>query len=208
MGLIRGTGNFTRYFVNNNPDQNDPDVFLERITRYSFQKLDENSEEERSTGWVNIMDVFNADFEDKAFFMHPYIALSWRVDVRKVPRDALKQHCQEAENEIKKSEELEQLPKNKRKELRDFIWHQLLKRSIPRIHTYDMIWNLDTSILFFGSTNNKLCDEFAESFSRTFDIGLSPLFPYSMAYHYLEKDRINPELLDAIKETDFTGGNK
>ena len=154
------------------------------------------------------MNIFNTDFEDKAFFMHPYIALSWRVDIRKVPRDALKQHCHEAENEIKQSEELEYMPKDKRKELRDFIWHQLLKRAIPRTHTYDMIWNLDTSILFFGCTNNKLCDEFAAFFSRTFDIGLSPLFPYSLVYQSLEKDEINSELLDTIKATDFAGGNK
>ena len=208
MGLIRGSGSFSRFFVNSSLTENYLEAFAERITRFSFRNLDEYSSEERSTGWVNIMDMFNAEYGGKEFFMHPYIALSWRVDIRKVPRDALKQSCIEAENEIKRAEDMDYLPKEKRKELRDFLWHQLLKRAIPQTHTYDMIWNLDTSILIFGSTNNKLCDEFAEFFFKTFDIILSPVFPYSLACQLLEKEGMEPELLDAVSASDFVGGEE
>ena len=205
MGLIRGQSSFTRFFVNGSLSGNYLEVFTERITRFSFCNLDEYSDQERSTGWVNIMDIFNPVFDGKEFFKHPYIALSWRVDVRKVPRSALKQHCIEAENEIKRNENLEYLPRGRRKELKGFIWHQLLKRAIPRTNTYDMIWNLDTSLLIFGSTGNKLCDEFAEAFFRTFDLTLSPVFPYSLAYRYLEKEGVDPGPLDAVRASNFMG---
>lgn len=203
MGLLRGSANFTRYFVNKPFTENHIDAMLENITRFSFRNLDELSDAERSTGWVNIMNMFNTDFEGKTFYMPPYIALSFRVDIRKVPPNALKQYCLEAENKIKEMEDLDYLPKDKRKELKDFTWHQLLKRAIPRTHTYDMIWNLNTSILIFGSTSNKICDEFAEHFFKTFGVILSPVFPYSLAYQHLEKNGVDIALLDDLKGAEF-----
>ncbi|MBW1863292.1 MAG: recombination-associated protein RdgC [Deltaproteobacteria bacterium] len=205
MGLLRGSASFSRFFVNGGLSENYLEEFTEKIARFSFRNLDEHSDEERSTGWVNIMDIFDTDFGGKEFFMHPYIALSWRVDVRKVPPNALKQHCIEAEKEIKRAENLEYLPKGKLKELENFIWHQLLKRAIPRTNTYDIIWNLDTSMLIFGSNSNKLCDEFAETFFKTFDLTLSPVFPYSLAYRYLETESADPKLLDAVRASNFSG---
>lgn len=208
MGLIRGSATFTRFFVEGRLPGNHLEAFTAGITRFSFRNLDEHSDEERSTGWVSIMDMFARDFEDRNFFMHPYIALSFRVDVRKVPRNALRQACLEAENEIKQTEDLEYLPKEKRKDLKDFIWRQLLRRAIPRTNTYDMIWNLDTSLLLFASTNSKLGDEFAEVFSRTFGMTLVPVFPYSLAGRHLEKQGTNPEVLDALRASDFVGEAK
>jgi len=205
MGLLRGSAGFTRFFVEGSLSENYLEEFVEQIERFSFRILDESSSAERSTGWVNIMDIFDTAFDEKGFFMHPYIALSWRVDVRRVPRNALKQNCLEAEKKIMSAENLEYLPKEKRKELKDFIWHQLLKRAIPRTNTYDVIWNLNTSLVIFGSTGDKLCDEFAEFFSKTFDLTLSSLFPYSLAYRYLEKDGLDPKPLDTISSSNFMG---
>jgi len=205
MGLIRGSASLTRFFVSGAFSRNNLDEYAKRISRFAFVNLDDYSEMERCTGWVNIMDMFDMSFEGRTFFMHPYIALSFRVDVRKVPTNALKQHCREAEDRIKEAENLEYLPKAKRKELKDFMWHQLLKRAIPRANTYDMIWNLETSLLIFGSTSNKVCDEFAEHFFKTFDLTLSPVFPYAIAHQYLEEKDEDTGLLDALRASDFTG---
>ena len=205
MGLLRGAAGFTRFFVEGSLSGNYLEEFVEKIGRFSFRNLHESSDEERSTGWVNIMDMFDTSFDDKGFFMHPYIALSWRVDVRTVPRNALKQNCLEAEKKIMMDENLEYLPREKRKELKDFLRHQLLKRAIPRTNTYDVIWNLNTSLMIFGSTGNKLCDKFAEFFSKTFDLTLSPIFPYALAYRNMEKDGLEPKLLDTIRSSNFTG---
>jgi DNA recombination-dependent growth factor C len=205
MGLMRGSASFTRFFVDGTISENYPEEFSEKITRYAFRNFDEYSNEKCSSGWVSIMNMFDTDFDGKEFLMHPYVALSYRVDVRKVPPNALKQHCLEAEDEIKRVENIEYLPKERRKELRDFIWHQLLKRAIPRTNTYDMIWNLDTSLLVFGSTSSKLSDEFAGIFSQTFDMTLTPVFPYSLAYRHLEKAHADPGLLDAVRASNFVG---
>jgi DNA recombination-dependent growth factor C len=205
MGLLRGAAGFSRYFVNGTPPENYVNDFAQNIERYSFRGFDEFSDENRTTGWVNIMNIFDTAFEQKQFYMYPYLTLSFRVDTRNVPSNALRQHCLEAEHKIKTIENLEYLSKEKRKEIKELTQSQLLKRAIPRTNTYDMVWNIETSMLAFASTNNKICDEFAEIFFKTFGLRLSPVFPYSLAGFNLSKTGMDAAILDAIAPLNIDG---
>jgi DNA recombination-dependent growth factor C len=199
MGLLRGSASFSRYFVNGRPPEGYLDQYAENIARYSFCGFDEFSEEDRSTGWVNIMNIFDTSFDRKPFHLYPYLSLSFRVDTRKVPSSALKQHCMEAEHRIKVMENLEYISKERRREIKEMTMSQLLKRAIPRTNTYDMIWNIKTSMLIFGAVSNKICDEFAELFFKTFGMNLSPVFPYSLACANLVGKDIDTGVLDSIR---------
>ena len=203
MGFISGSASVTRFLISGSLSENYTDEFPERISRYSFRDLDESSDEERSTGWVNIMDMFDSQFIGKDFFFDPYIALSWRVDVRNVPGRALKQYSRKAEEEIKRMEDAEYLSKRQRQEIREGVLIQLRKRAIPRSHTYDMVWNLNTGMVMFGSLSNRICGEFAEFFFKTFELHLTPVFPYSMAHQGLEKEGVNLQLLDEMQPVEF-----
>ena len=203
MGLILGSASFTRFMVNGEFQKENLEEIQNSISRFAFRNLDDFTEEERSVGWVNILNMFETDFEDRNFFKHPYIALSLRVDVRNVPRKALKQYCVEAENELKQNEDLEVLSKRQRRDIKEWVSRSLLKRAIPRSNTYDMVWNTETSMLYFGAVSTTLCDEFAEYFLKTFDLTLSSVFPYSLAYQILEDEDMNPELLDGLRDSSF-----
>lgn len=199
MGLIYGSGSFTRFLVQGPLPKDHPQDFSKRISRFAFQKIDEASEQERSVGWVNIMDVFDNRLASMEFLKEPCIALSWRVDVRRVPKKALLQYCREAEERAKESEGIEFLSKKRREEIRETVRVRLLKRAIPVAQTYDMIWNLHASALIFGSVSNKLCDEFAEFFLQCFDLRLQPLFPHRAALQILQKEGMDATLLDTLK---------
>ncbi|MBN1627960.1 MAG: recombination-associated protein RdgC [Deltaproteobacteria bacterium] len=205
MGLLRGSASFSRYIVNGTPPENYPEAYVDCIIRYSFRGFDENSDLDRSTGWVNIMNIFDTEFQQKQFHMYPYLSLSLRADTRKVPSNALKQHCLEEEHRVKVTENLEYLSKERRREIKEITMSRLLKRAIPRTNTYDMIWNTQTSMLIFGTTSNRICDEFAELFFKTFGLNLSPVFPYSLAGINLEKQCINPGILDSIRPFNVNG---
>ncbi|MDY7035502.1 MAG: recombination-associated protein RdgC [Thermodesulfobacteriota bacterium] len=203
MGLIYGSGSFTRFLV----DGALPEHFMEEISimisRYTFQNLDEDSEHDRSTGWVNILDMFDNTFAGMEYLKEPCIAMSWRVDVRKVPSKALIQYCRDTENKIKETEKLEYLSKKHRQKIREEVKIKLLKRAIPQTNTYDIIWNIHTGVLIFGSTNNKLCDEFAEFFFNCFGLHLKAIFPYSIALQVLEGEGMEPEFLENIRSSIF-----
>ncbi|MFZ7110521.1 MAG: recombination-associated protein RdgC [Desulfatiglandales bacterium] len=199
MSLIYGTGSFTRFKVEGGISEENREIFQKNISRYAFRNLDENSDEERSTGWVSIMDMFDSAFGDMNYFKEPCIALSWRVDVRSVPSKALRQYSREAEEKIKTSEELEHISKKRRQEIKEAVWIQLLKRAIPRSNIYDMIWNVQTGLVIFAATSTKLCDEFSEFFLKCFGLHLMTVFPHSMASDILKGEEVDPGVLEELE---------
>lgn len=204
MGLISGSGSFTRYFAEGPLPENFLENLSENIVRHSFRNLDEKSIAERSFGWVNVMDMFDNRFAGLEFLKEPYVTLSLRVDEKKIPSTALKQYCLEAEERIKEAENLEYLPKSRRFDIKDGVRLRLLKRAIPVSRTYDMIWNYNTGLVIFGCTTNKLCDEFMEFFLRTFDIHLQTICPYTLACSFLEKEGTSIDILDGLGPSNFS----
>ena len=198
MGLISGSGSFARYLTDGAPPENFMEGLTEKIARYSFRNLDEQSIDERSVGWVNVMDMFDNRFVGLEFLKEPYITMSLRVDERKIPATALKQYSLEGEEKIKRDENLEYLPKRRRSDIKEGVRLRLLKRAIPVSRCYDMIWNYSTGLVIFGSTTNRLCDEFVEFFLQTFDVQLQAICPYTLASRFLEKEGSSPDLLDGL----------
>ena len=203
MGLISGSGSFSRYQVTGTLEENFLETLGERISRFVFRNLTEESTRERFSGWVNVMDMFDSRFAGAEFLKEPYIAMSLRVDERKIPATAIKQDCLLAEERIMASENLEFLPKRRREDIREAVKLKLLKRAIPGSKVYDMIWNTTTGQVIFGGTNTKLSDEFQELFYKTFDLRLQPLCPYTMGLGYLEKKGDSPDLMDGLSPAIF-----
>jgi DNA recombination-dependent growth factor C len=198
MGLIYGSGSFTRFKVDGAIPENYLEDFPKKISRFAFRNIDQASDQERSVGWVNIMDIFDNRLEAMEYLKEPCIALSWRVDVRKVPSRALKQYCREAEGKIKESEKLEFLSKKRRQEIKEEVKSDLMKRAISRAQAYDMIWNMHRSVVLFGSVSNNLSDEFAEFFLQCFGLHLKAIFPYFIASQIVGKEGTDPALLENL----------
>lgn len=206
MGLISGTCSLTRFYLEDPLPGDHLETFPQLIDRYSFKNLDETSDAEQSAGWVNIMDMFDSNFDNMQYIKEPYLAMSWRVDIRRVPSKALKQYSLEAEKRIMEREELEFLPKGKKKEIKEMTQDRLLKRAIPVSKTYDMIWNLDKEYILFGGASRKLCDEFLTFFHKCFNLRLGSVYPCLTASRFLEEEGSPPGLLDSLNYS-ITGAN-
>jgi len=203
MSIILGSISLTRFSVEGPLPDHHMEEFPERIARYAFRKLHEDSSDERAVGWVNIMDMLDSQFAAKEFFKDPYIAMSWRVDERKIPGKALKLHLREAEAEIKRAENVQYLSKARLQEIKERVRLQLLKRSIPNSSAYAMVWHLPLGVVIFGSVSSRLCDEFTEFFFKTFNLRLHTVFPYSLAHECLEDSGIQTDLLDDLHPLSF-----
>jgi DNA recombination-dependent growth factor C len=203
MGLMHGSASFTRYMADKALPQNFMEGLSESVARYAFRELDEKSVDERSAGWVNIMDMFDNQFGGLEFLKEPYIAMSLRIDEKKVPPTAIKQYCREAEKTIKEEEHLEFLPKSRRADIKEAVSLRLLKRAIPVSRTYDMIWNYTTGLVVFGCTGNRVCDEFVGRFLHTFNLQLQAICPYTLGGAFLGKGGASPDLLDGLNPSRF-----
>lgn len=205
MGFLKGSVTCTRFQVTGDVPEDFRETARERISRYAFRKLEEDSDQERAVGWVNILDELQIGFFGDEMFKEPYLALSFRVDVRSVPARALRQFCREAEEEVKSLEDLDFLNKKRREEIRDRVRSQLLRRAIPRSSTYDMAWDLQTGGVLFGSTTSRICDAFSELFFNTFEMRLTSLYPYALAYRMLQDQGTDPAVLDEAQPVLLAG---
>lgn len=206
MGFMQRTVSFTRFQVEGPLPEDYPEIFPEKIMQRAFRKIDEDSLEERSEGWVNIMDMLDSYFPAMEYFKEPYLALSWRVDTRRVPAGALRRYADEAERDIKAREEVRYLPKKRREEIREHVRLMLLKRAIPSSDVYDVVWNLPEGMLLFGSTSARLCDEFRSFFLKTFECGLFPVSPYSLGEKLLTEAGASSDLLHNTRPSTFVRG--
>ncbi len=199
MGFVRGSITCTRFIVAGDLPDDFHEAAGERIPRYAFRRLREDSDQERAVGWVNVLDELQIGFSGDEFLKEPYLALSFRVDSRSVPARTLRQYCREAEEEVKARDGLEYLNKKRREEIRDAVRSRLLRRAIPRSVIYDMTWDLQSGIVLFGSTNKRVCDDFSEAFYNTFELRLSSLYPYALAYGFLQEQGMDPGILEHVQ---------
>lgn len=205
MGFLKGSVTCTRFQVPADLPEGFRETVRERISRYAFRKLEEDSDQERTLGWVNIADELQVGFSGDEMFKEPYLALAARLDVRTVPARALRQYCREAEEEVKTLEGLDFLNKKRREEIRERVRKQLMRRVLPRTSTYDMAWDLQSGVVLFGSTTSRTCDAFSELFFNTFELRLTSLYPYALAYSMLQDRGMDPAALDEVQPAVLAG---
>lgn len=204
MGIISGSASFTRYWAPGALPENFLEALSAQVARYAFRPMDDTSVDERAAGWVNIMDMFDNRFAGMEFLKEPYVAMALRIDERKIPSTALKQHTMEAEEKIKADEELPYIDKQRRSDIKEAVRLRLLKRAIPDSKVYDMLWNYTTGVVLFGSVNAKICDRFRERFYQTFDIHLEAVCPYTLAQHLAHQQGTPADPLDALTPWHFS----
>lgn len=199
MGLLSASATFVRYAVEGELQANFLDFAAERIALHAFRDIDDNYEE-RSVGWVSILNMFDSSFEYASFAAGDNIVLTMRIDERKVAPKVLKKFCIKEEERIKKERQIPKLSRAQKLDIKENIQLMLLKKAIPVPSTYDLCWNLSQGTLLFFSTSLKAQTDLENFFKKTFDLSLMLQIPYLTAEHLLNPEdhdtlaRLNPEI--------------
>lgn len=184
MGLLSSSASFVRYKVVGNVPENFWDFAAERIALHAFRDIDDNYEE-RSVGWVSVLNMFDSSFEYTSFAVGDYIALTLRIDERKVAPKVLKKFCLKEEERLKKERQIPKLSRVQKLDIKESVRLMLLKKAVPVPSTYDLCWNLADSTLLFFSTSEKAQAELEDFFKETFDLSLMLQIPYLTAEHLI-----------------------
>ncbi|MDY6863572.1 MAG: recombination-associated protein RdgC [Thermodesulfobacteriota bacterium] len=181
MGIYSGTVSFTRYFVEGDSPEPFNDLLLNKLREFAFKEIIEESEIEKSMGWVSVNNMFDTDFSDLNFKKGPFISFTLRVDTRTISPQILNAYLLKEELEYKKETQKERIYKKERDMLKDKVVVKLLKKIPVQPHLYDLCWALDKNILYLFSTSPKICDEFRDFFRKSFSLRLIPISPYTTA---------------------------
>ena len=83
MGLLTGSASLTRFAVSGDLPSSPWDFIAEQISRHSFRDIDDTLDE-YSVGWVSVANMFDSSFAYSSYAAGDYVALTLRVDERRV----------------------------------------------------------------------------------------------------------------------------
>ena len=188
MGLLGNSASFVRFAVEGEMPENFWDFAAERIAANAFRDIDD-SFEEYSIGWVSILNMFDSSFAYASYAAGDYIAMSLRIDERKVPAAVLRKFCMKEEERVKKERQVPKLSRAKRLEIKENMQLMLMKKAVPVPSVYDLCWNLANNTVLFSSTNSKVHAALEDFFRETFNLHLVLQVPYLTALHLLGPER-------------------
>ena len=193
MGIISSAASITPYHV----DGKLPDPILDAVAsglkKNEVEDID-NEASDKAIGWACISDPFDTDFDRAPFLIGTYLVFSMRIDKKTIPAKVVQKHYTLQIQKRLKESGRDFLSNTEKKEIKDHVV-QVLNLRIPATpHIHDLIWNYEARSLWFFS-NLKGANEALETlFSRSFNLKLVRLFPYTMAM-------LTAPLSDAEKDT-------
>nr|MBF0222338.1 recombination-associated protein RdgC [Desulfobulbaceae bacterium] len=198
MGLLSNSGSFVRFSVEGDMPASFWEFAAERIAMHAFRDIDD-SFEEHSIGWVSVMNMFDSEFAYASYAAGDYIALTMRIDERKVAPAVLKKFCMKEEERLKKERQVPKLSRGQRLEIKENMTLMLTKKAVPVPATYDMCWNLGDNTVLFFSTSGKAQASLEDLFKKTFDLHLVLQVPFLAAGRL-----IDPALEERLAELNPT----
>jgi len=177
MGLLTGSASLTRFTVVGDLPESFWDFVAERAAAQSFKDIDDTLDE-YSIGWVSVADMFDAGFAYSSYAAGDYVALTMRVDERKVNPSVLKKFVMKEEERIKREKQVPRLSRSVRLEIKERIRTELIRKSPAIPSTYDLCWNLADNTLLFFSTGKKAMALLEDLFKETFKLSLILQIPW------------------------------
>lgn len=177
MGLLTGSASLTRFSVEGELPASFWDFVGQRVAAMSFKDIDDTMDE-YSIGWVSVADMFDAGFAYSSYAAGDYIALTMRIDERKVTPAVLKKYVMKEEERIKREKQIPRLNRAARLEIKERIRSELIRKSPPVPSTYDLCWNLADNTLLFFSTSKKAMALLEDLFKETFSLSLILQIPW------------------------------
>jgi hypothetical protein len=192
MGLLAGAASFTRFTVEGELPGNTWDFIAEQIKKRSFKDIDDTLDE-LSIGWVAVGDMFDSRFAYGSYAAGDYVALSMRVDERKVSGAVLKKFAAKEEARIKEEvqiregKELRRLGRTLRLEIKERIKAELMRKSPPVPAIYDFCWNVPKGTALFFSNGRNQIERLEELFKETFGLSLVMQVPWNSALQLVDE---------------------
>jgi len=175
MGILKGALSARRYRVVGEPPSGARALWADTLTSHGYREPASAVRREETVGWVHAENLLNSDFTDMdRWLVEPYAHFALRMDKKVVPPALLKAHVTVAAERWCEEEGHSPCPRSVRTELRDQLEDDLLRRTLARPRTSEVVWNLSENWLLFQSFSERVNTIFARLFFQTFGLEVHP----------------------------------
>ena len=166
--------------------------------------LDPEGELDRVIGWCSAHFILDTDMSLDLCLQDPYLVVAMRVETIKIPSGLLKVQCEAEERKVKRELKKEVLSRYERAEIREQVEVRLRKRVLPTLKSFEVLWNTETGVVRFFTTNKSLNEELMDLFEDSFNLTLIPDYAYTVAQSdELGLDQGALEALESVEPTPF-----
>jgi DNA recombination-dependent growth factor C len=204
MGMLSSSVSITRYAVKGKIKGDLLKTIMGGLKKNTITEID-NEQIQKTLGWTSFSNPYLPDFENTSCIIGTYFVFSLRIDKKNIPSKIIKKHYAHAMAKKLAESKKEYLSTNEKKALKESVTSSLSLRVPSTPNIYDVLWNYEGSFLWFFSNQKKANEEFEMIFSKSFNLTLIRLFPYTMADISLNLTDKERDLLSTLSPTKFMG---
>ena len=202
MGLLSSSVSITRYRVQGVLQKPVIDTVTAALEKNSISEIDHHASE-RIAGWTSFQNPYQPDFKGSSIVFGTFLIFSLRIDKKSIPSKIIQKHYT-----IETARKLEQtgrsyLSKNEKKMIKDHVVNALSLRIPPTPNIYDVIWNYEEGVLWLFSNLKAANEEFESLFSKSLNLSLIRLFPYTSAQFAAGLSHSELDILAKLSPTQF-----
>ncbi len=195
MGILSSSVSITQYRVEGKLQEPILETVAKGLKKQAVEEID-NETSDKAIGWSCFNDPFSTDFDRSPFQIGTYLVFSMRIDKKSIPSKIVQKHYTLEMKKKLENSGREFLSKTEKKEIKDHVIHILNLRIPATPNVYDLIWNYEANTLWFFSNLKGANEELETLFTKSFNLKLIRLFPYTMAaltspLSDIEKDAIS-----------------
>ena len=181
MGILSSSVSITQYRVEGKLPEPILGSVATGLKKHAVEEID-NDSSDKAIGWACFNNPFSTDFNQSPFTIGTYFVFSMRIDKKTIPSKVVQKHYTlEMKKRLEKSGR-DFLSKTEKKEIKDHVIHLLNLRIPATPNIYDLIWNYESKTLWFFSNLKAANEELETLFSKSFELSLIRMFPYTTAY--------------------------
>jgi recombination associated protein RdgC len=180
MSILSGTVSITRYKVHGKINAPIIDNIADGLKSNTILEID-NQISDKAIGWTTFDKPFQPDFEGSSFVYGNYFVFALRIDKKNIAAKVLKKHYTiEAAKRLADSGR-DFLSKNEKNLVKEHVISKLIVRIPATPNIYDLVWNYEDSVIWFFTNLKAANEELENLFSKSFNLSLIRLFPYTAA---------------------------
>lgn len=180
MSILSNSVSITRYQVHGEIKAPIIENIADGLKSNTILDID-NQISDKATGWTAFDKPFQPDFEGSSFVYGNAFVFALRIDKKNIAAKVLKKHYTIEVAKRMADSGRDFLSKNEKKLVKEHVISGLSVRIPATPNIYDLVWHYEESMVWFF-TNLKAANEELETlFSKSFNLSLIRLFPYTAA---------------------------
>lgn len=203
MGFFSSSAAVSRYRVEGQTEGSLLETVREGLKRYAIGDIDQQAEA-RAIGWTCVDRPYAPSFEDSAFSIADFFLFALRIDKKSIPAKVIQKHLAEATVKRKAETGRDFLSRSEKKMLKEHVLNVLALRIPATPSIYDILWAYAENELWLFSTQKAAGEALESLFSKSFDLTLVRLFPYTMAEFHPGLTDARRDLLNKLTPSSFT----